>query len=86
MPDKDVGSVHLDVRCRAASEAYDIAAKALDAGLRRDSGATAGEWKAEFDARVELRYARAAYLLHAKRFTALSEAELCVSQRTQSED
>src|SRR5688572_1838448 len=80
-PDRDVGSLDLDVRCRAATEAYHIAADALGAGLRRDSGATADQWKTEFDARVELRHARAAFVAGAKRFTAISEAELRVSQR-----
>jgi hypothetical protein len=80
-PDKDVGSLDLDGRCRAASEAYHIACDALDAGLRRKSGATAREWKAEFDARVELRHARAAFVAASKRYTAISKAELRVSAR-----
>jgi hypothetical protein len=66
--------VELGKRCRAASEAYEAASRALDVGLRRDSGPTASEWKNEYHARVELRLARAAYLANAKHFTAESAA------------
>ena len=76
----EVGPVDLDVRCRAASEAYNIAAEALDASLKRESGASAEEWKAEFDARIELRHARAAFVDSVKRFTAISEALLQISK------
>jgi hypothetical protein len=84
-PDKDVNFLDLDVRCRAATEAYLAAAAALDAALRRDGRATAPEWKAESDARVKLRHARAAYVAGIERFTALSDAELRATQHTQEE-
>jgi hypothetical protein len=77
--------VSLDERCRAASEAYDIAAQSLDSGLRREGGATATEWKAEFDARIELRLARAAFIARSKSFAAASEAELRARQRAHSD-
>jgi len=83
LQDNAVGA--LDERCRAATEAYEIAAEALDAGLRRDSGATAIEWKAEFDARIELRHARAAFVARSKSFAASSEAELHARQHAQSD-
>ena len=66
--------VELGKRCRAASAAYEAASRALDAGLRRNSGPKANEWKNEFHARVELRMVRAAYVANAKHFTAESAA------------
>ena len=63
---------HVGERCRLASDAYDRAARALDIGLRRLGGATPSEWKAEYDARIDLRQARAAYVADALKFTAVS--------------
>ena len=68
-------SAQLAARCLTASQAYQAAGHALDVGLRRKSGATALEWKAEYDARIDLRIARAAYVAAANAFTAVSAAE-----------
>ncbi len=84
MPEQQPGSANLARQCRAASHAYDIAAEALDAGLRREGGATAGEWKAEFDARMELRAARAAYVADARGLTAFRGGAAFVSSRSVS--
>ena len=83
-PGHSCGYLDHDVRYRVASQSYDIAVEALHAGLRRDSGATTEERKAEFDARIELRHARAAFVADLKRFTAASKAELRL-QRMQAD-
>jgi hypothetical protein len=77
---QSVSYTQLDERCRTASDAYQKAASALHAGLCRPSGATASEWKAEYDARVDLRVARAAYVSASLDFTAVSAAEHKVSK------
>jgi hypothetical protein len=61
----------LGERCRAASEAHDTAGRALDVALRRNEGPTTAEWKAEHDARVDLRVARAAYVRESQEYTAM---------------
>jgi hypothetical protein len=72
---KDVACAELMARCDAARDAYAKASRALDAGLRRTSGATAIEWKAEYDARIELRLAREAYAAASRDFTASAAAQ-----------
>ena len=64
--------MELGERCRVASEAHDVAGRALDAALKRVEGATAADWKAEHDARVDLRLARSAYVLKSQEYTAMS--------------
>ena len=82
--DKNATSTDISERCRAATEAYATAAQALNAGHQRETGPTPSELKGDFDARIELRATRAAYLEGARRFTALSKAELRASQRAHS--
>jgi len=72
--ESETSCTQLGERCRSACDAYERAARALDIGLRRQSGATPSEWKAEHDARIDLRRARAAYVDDALRFTAVSQA------------
>jgi hypothetical protein len=67
-------------RCRTASDAYDVASRAVDAGQRRNGGATAAEYKAEFDARIELRHARKKFLASARAFTAESSASHAITR------
>ena len=64
--------MELGERCRAASEAHDVASRALDAAIKRVKGATAAEWKAEHDTRVDLRLARSAYVLKSQEYAAMS--------------
>ena len=71
---KSLSPMTLPARCRAASLAYDTAGRALDTGQRRAGGATPSEWKAEHDALVDLRTARAAYLADSTDFTKISAA------------
>ena len=71
----------LGERCRVASNAYDAAASALDIGLRRPDGATPSALKAEYDARIDLRQARAAYVANARRlFLTLSTLRFALSR------
>jgi len=79
---KDVAYAELMDRCDAARHAYETAGRALDAGLRRMSGATPIEWKAEYDARIELRLARAAYVAASRVFTAVATAQHRLSRMT----
>ena len=66
--------MQLGERCRIASDAHDAAGRALDFAMTRDSGATAAEWKADHDTRVDLRVARAAYVRESLAFAATSSA------------
>ena len=43
-------------------DAYHVAGRALDRGMRRVEGATAAEWQAEDDARIVLSSARRAHV------------------------
>jgi hypothetical protein len=69
---KDGTCAELGDSCDAARDAYETAGRALDAALRREGGATASEWKTEYDTRIDLRLARAAYVAACLEFTAIA--------------
>jgi hypothetical protein len=82
MGTEPVSCTELSERCRMANDAYKVASSALDAGQRRENGATSAEWKAEFDARIELRHARGDYLASAVAFNAESAAFHTIMRRS----
>lgn len=71
-------------KARAETEsAYNVASDKLNAGMRRDGGATADEWAAFDEATLDRTAERNAYARDAQKFNKEVEAELAALHRRQ---